>query len=131
MSTKEVRVPETLLKKRKRDEEWEAKRTATTDASKKKAKAGRKDIFKRAEQYVREYRAQVRSCVLASLLVINWTSHLVLGLHACSRAYKGLVLSLSSALIHLTLQNGLKGWPLVLYGICLRMLDLKLKVIRA
>lgn len=63
MSTKEVRVPETLLKKRKRDEEWEAKRTATTDASKKKAKAGRKDIFKRAEQYVREYRAQEKDLV--------------------------------------------------------------------
>lgn len=52
-------VPETLLKKRKRDEDWAAKRTATSDATKKKAKASRKEIFKRAEAYVKEYRSQV------------------------------------------------------------------------
>ena len=58
MATKGA-VPETLLKKRKREEEWAAKRSAAASDSKKKARAGRKDIFKRAETYVKEYRAQV------------------------------------------------------------------------
>ena len=58
-------VPETLLKKRKRDEQWAANRAASSEASKKKAKAGRKEIFKRAEQYVKEYRNQVgASCLV-------------------------------------------------------------------
>lgn len=61
MATKGA-VPESLLKKRKRDEEWAAKRAANSEAAKKKAKGGRKDIFKRAEAYVKEYRDQV--CLL-------------------------------------------------------------------
>lgn len=52
-------VPETILKKRKRDEEWATKKAALVAETKKKSKANRKDIFKRAEQYVKEYRDQV------------------------------------------------------------------------
>lgn len=53
-------VPETALKRRKRDEAWAAKK-ATADAE--AAAAGKKnseEIFKRAEKYVKEYRDQVR-----------------------------------------------------------------------
>jgi len=52
-------VPETILKKRKRDDEWAAKKAAVVADTKKKSKSNRKDIFKRAEQYVKEYRDQV------------------------------------------------------------------------
>ena len=52
-------VPESALKKRKRDEDWAAKRAALVTDKKKKAKTDRREIFKRAEQYVKEYRAQV------------------------------------------------------------------------
>jgi len=51
-------VPETILKKRKRDDEWAAKKAAVVADTKKKSKSNRKDIFKRAEQYVKEYRDQ-------------------------------------------------------------------------
>jgi large subunit ribosomal protein L7e len=53
-------VPELLAKKRKRDDEAAAKRAADALASRKKARVARKDIFKRAEKYVAEYRQQVR-----------------------------------------------------------------------
>lgn len=53
------RVPESVLKKRKRDEEWAAKKAGEASAAKAAAKAKRKDIFKRAEKYVKEYRDQV------------------------------------------------------------------------
>jgi Ribosomal L30 N-terminal domain len=52
-------VPESILKKRKRDEEWAAKRAADAQAKKESRKKLRKDIFKRAEAYVKEYRSQV------------------------------------------------------------------------
>ena len=51
--------PGAVLKKRKRDEDWATKKAAAAAEAKQKAKAARKDIFKRAEAYVKEYRAQV------------------------------------------------------------------------
>eukprot|EP01006_Ploeotia_vitrea_P035668 TRINITY_DN65921_c0_g2_i3.p2 TRINITY_DN65921_c0_g2~~TRINITY_DN65921_c0_g2_i3.p2 ORF type:complete len:243 (-),score=161.69 TRINITY_DN65921_c0_g2_i3:170-898(-) len=56
-------IPESLLKKRKTLAEVEAKRAERKAAAKKKSKAARKDIFKRAEKYVREYRATERSVI--------------------------------------------------------------------
>lgn len=53
-------VPELLAKKRKRDEQWAAERAAAAVDARKKARTTRKDIFKRAEKYVSEYRAQVK-----------------------------------------------------------------------
>lgn len=41
-------VPELLVKKRKRDEQWAAERAAAALESRKAAKTKRKDIFKRA-----------------------------------------------------------------------------------
>lgn len=53
-------IPETVLKKRKRDEAWLAAKAAAAAAGTKKNKETRKEIFKRAEKYVKEYREQVR-----------------------------------------------------------------------
>eukprot|EP00983_Pelagomonas_calceolata_P068068 1149753-Pelagomonas_calceolata.AAC.3 len=53
-------VPELLVKKRKRDEQWAAERAAAALEARKQSKIKRKDMFKRAEQYVKEYREQVR-----------------------------------------------------------------------
>eukprot|EP00793_Prasinoderma_coloniale_P003695 PRCOL_00003071-RA len=51
-------VPESVLKKRKRNEQWAADKLKAKEATRAKAKAARADIFKRAESYVKEYRAQ-------------------------------------------------------------------------
>eukprot|EP00884_Botryococcus_braunii_P021925 jgi/Botrbrau1/8416/Bobra.0237s0036.1 len=61
-------VPESLLKKRKRDEEWAAKRAQEAQAKKETRKLQRKDIFKRAEKYVQEYRLKEKELVLAKRL---------------------------------------------------------------
>nr|GAT53310.1 predicted protein [Mycena chlorophos] len=53
-----VEVPETLLKKRKQNEKAREDRLAAAAAAKKASKAKRKVIFKRAESYVKEYRAK-------------------------------------------------------------------------
>ena len=53
-------VPETALKKRRRDEEWAAARATAAAEARSKRAASRADAFKRAESYVKEYRAQVR-----------------------------------------------------------------------
>ena len=52
-------VPESVLKRRKRDEDWAAKKAAAATDARKKARDQRKEIFKRAETYVKEYRDQV------------------------------------------------------------------------
>jgi len=52
-------VPESVLKKRKRNEEWEKNKKEQLDAAKLKRAQNRKLIFKRAEQYIKEYRDQV------------------------------------------------------------------------
>jgi len=49
-------VPETILKKRKRDDAWAAKREAEKAALEKKKSDLSAEAFKRAEKYVKEYR---------------------------------------------------------------------------
>jgi hypothetical protein len=82
-------VPETLLKKRKRDEEWASARKQQLEAARSKNAKNRQLIFKRAEQYIKEYRSQVRGnrcsiwifvslrlclmCVRVSLFGIFWS----------------------------------------------------------
>merc|ERR1719473_133626 len=56
MSAALPRVPESLLKKRKTAEKYAAERAEKAIADKKAKKANRKEIFKRAESYVKEYR---------------------------------------------------------------------------
>merc|ERR1712121_30575 len=54
------RVPESLLKKRKQVAASKAKALKTAAADRKKRAARKKVIFKRAEKYVKEYRAKER-----------------------------------------------------------------------
>ena len=54
-------VPESHLKKRKRDDDWANKKAATAAEAQKKARDSRKTIFKRAEAYTKEYRTKVGS----------------------------------------------------------------------
>jgi len=56
-------VPESILKKRKRNEAWAATKAAEALAVAKKNKANRGVIFKRAEQYAKEYLAQEKDLV--------------------------------------------------------------------
>lgn len=52
-------VPESVLKKRKREEQWAADRKEKALTEKKKAVESRKLIFARAKKYAQEYDAQV------------------------------------------------------------------------
>lgn len=49
-------VPETVLKKRKNNEEWAIRRRESLEARKQITKEKRKLIFRRAEQYIKEFR---------------------------------------------------------------------------
>ncbi|XP_048728376.1 60S ribosomal protein L7-like [Ostrea edulis] len=60
------RVPETLLKKRKRNEELRAKFTKAKLENKLKLKQKKKVIFQRAEKYIKEYRAKERDDIRMS-----------------------------------------------------------------
>merc|ERR1712226_595269 len=53
-------VPETLLKKRKANEELRSRRAKATLLAKKRGQDKRKVIFKRAEKYIKEYRVKER-----------------------------------------------------------------------
>ena len=52
-------VPETLLKKRKRDEQWAAAKAEEVASAKTRNAKNRTLIFKRAQQYQEEYEQQV------------------------------------------------------------------------
>ncbi|KAL5232064.1 hypothetical protein ABZP36_030840 [Zizania latifolia] len=60
---KAVVVPESVLKKRKREEQWAADKKEKAVAEKKKAVESRKLIFSRAKQYAQEYDAQEKELV--------------------------------------------------------------------
>lgn len=62
-------VPESVLKKQKRSEEWALAKKQESEISKKKKAADRKLIFNRAKQYSKEYEDQVWSFLL--LLVLS------------------------------------------------------------
>merc|ERR1712115_8031 len=53
-------VPETILKRRKRQAAARAERAKATVAAKKAAHAKRKEVFQRAEKYVKQYRDRER-----------------------------------------------------------------------
>ena len=52
-------VPESVLKKQKRNDEWALKKKEELAALKKKNSENRKLIFNRAKLYAKEYEAQV------------------------------------------------------------------------
>lgn len=56
-------VPESVLKKRRTQEAIKAKRAAAAVAQRKRMKAARKEYFKRAEKYVREYKQAERALI--------------------------------------------------------------------
>jgi large subunit ribosomal protein L7e len=70
-------VPETLLKKRKRDEQWASIRKQQLEVSRTKNVKNRQLIFKRAEQYIKEYRSQVRENLIISRVAILFCFYLV------------------------------------------------------
>jgi len=61
MSKEEVKtvVPESVLKKQKRNEEWALVKKQEQDSAKKKRAETRKLIWSRAKQYAKEYDDQV------------------------------------------------------------------------
>ena len=59
MAESKVVVPESVLKKIKREEEWALAKKQEAAAAKKKSVENRKLIFKRAEQYAKEYAEKV------------------------------------------------------------------------
>jgi large subunit ribosomal protein L7e len=63
LNTKATHVPESFLKKRQDAIRAKSEEIAARKAAKKANRAKRNDYFKRAEKYVREYRAQERSLV--------------------------------------------------------------------
>ncbi|KAG9140882.1 hypothetical protein Leryth_010407 [Lithospermum erythrorhizon] len=61
--TEVVVVPESVLKKQKRNEEWALAKKQELEASKKKKVETRKLIFNRAKQYSKEYEEQEKDLV--------------------------------------------------------------------
>lgn len=58
--TKELNyIPETILKKRKSNEEWALKRKAQLELRQKRAKQSKGNDFKLPEQFIKEYRDKV------------------------------------------------------------------------
>ncbi|XP_062192349.1 large ribosomal subunit protein uL30x-like [Phragmites australis] len=60
---KAAAVPESVLRKRKREELWAAEKKEKAVADRKKALEGRKLIFARAKEYAQEYDAQEKELV--------------------------------------------------------------------
>ncbi|XWS52658.1 hypothetical protein CRYUN_Cryun11dG0089800 [Craigia yunnanensis] len=56
-------IPESLLKKKKRNEEWELAKKQELEAAKKKKVENRKLIYTRAKQYAKEYEAQEKELI--------------------------------------------------------------------
>ncbi|KAK9281220.1 hypothetical protein L1049_004115 [Liquidambar formosana] len=56
-------VPESVLKKRKRNEEWALAKKQELEAAKKKSTENRKLIFNRAKQYAKEYAEQEKELI--------------------------------------------------------------------
>ncbi|XLQ99080.1 hypothetical protein S83_065279 [Arachis hypogaea] len=57
-------VPESVLKKQKREEEWALKKKEELNAAKKKRAESRKLIYSRAKQYAKEYQEQEKELIL-------------------------------------------------------------------
>lgn len=55
-------IPETILKKRKSNEEWALKRKAQLELRQKRAKQSQGNDFKLPEQFIKEYRDKVLTC---------------------------------------------------------------------
>ncbi|XP_025656583.1 large ribosomal subunit protein uL30w-like [Arachis hypogaea] len=56
-------VPESLLKKQKREDEWALKKKEELNAAKKKRAESHKLIYSRAKQYAKEYQEQEKELI--------------------------------------------------------------------
>ncbi|WOL17380.1 hypothetical protein Cni_G26172 [Canna indica] len=65
MTTEEAKavIPESVLKKRKREEQWALAKKQELDAKKKKDRENRKLIFSRAQQYANEYESKEKELI--------------------------------------------------------------------
>ena len=61
-------VPESVLKKQKREEEWALAKKQDLEAAKKKRVESRKLIYNRAKQYAKEYEEQVHVTLLVTFV---------------------------------------------------------------
>jgi hypothetical protein len=64
-------LPESLLKKRKREEDWASAKKQDLEVTKKKNTENRKLIYNRAKKYAEEYEEQVYISYLYSHLVLD------------------------------------------------------------
>ncbi|XP_074286344.1 large ribosomal subunit protein uL30y-like [Silene latifolia] len=62
-ATKAVIVPESVLKKQKREEEWALAKKQEVEAQKKKNRENRKLLFKKAQQYAKEYQEEEKLAI--------------------------------------------------------------------
>ncbi|KAK8918286.1 60S ribosomal protein L7-4 [Platanthera zijinensis] len=74
-------VPESVLKKRKRAEQWAQEKKEKLDQKRKKNRENRKLIFTRAEQYAKEYAKQERE-----LIQLKREARLKGGFYVCPEA---------------------------------------------
>ncbi|PKU84629.1 60S ribosomal protein L7-4 [Dendrobium catenatum] len=74
-------IPESVLKKRKREEQWALEKKQKLDEKRKKNLENRKLIFKRAEQYAKEYKKQERE-----LIQLKRDARLKGGFYVCPEA---------------------------------------------
>lgn len=65
-------VPESVLKKRKRNEEWALAKKQEIEATKKKNAENRKLIYIRAKQYSKQYEEQV-----LTIMIPLWCYHFI------------------------------------------------------
>ena len=59
-----VVVPESVMKKRKREEQWALDKKQSLEAAKKKNVENRKLIFNKSKQYTKEYADKVQICLV-------------------------------------------------------------------
>lgn len=83
LEAKAAVIPESILKKRKREEEWNLAKKQELEAKRTKNAEKRKLIFKKAEQYAIEYQKQVGLQEIFPVIVILILSVLTKNGFAC------------------------------------------------
>ncbi|PKU75973.1 60S ribosomal protein L7-2 [Dendrobium catenatum] len=74
-------IPESVLKKRKREDQWALEKKEKLEEKRKKNRENRKLIFKRAEQYAKEYENQEKE-----LIQLKREARLKGGFYVCPEA---------------------------------------------
>ncbi|RID70208.1 hypothetical protein BRARA_C02245 [Brassica rapa] len=100
MADSKVVVPESVLKKIKREEEWALAKKQEAEAAKKKSVETRKLIFKRAEQYAKEY-AQKDNELIRIINAIDPKTKKILQLLRLRQIFNGVFLKVNKATINM------------------------------